>query len=399
MAQPLFSVVIPSIGNKKLVEDSLKSVLKQSFTDFEVVVSDNSGLGSLLPVIQKYKGYNRIRYLSTDKQLSMPDHWEFATTQTLGEYILILTDKSVLKPSALSFLHEAITKDSRPEVISWNDDCSFDDTAGFLGLSPYSGSAETWNTADLLEAFTKFHITKTRMPHALNSCCRTDLVRAIRAKVGRMFLPACPDWTSAFLLLYHCKSLKFYDTPLIIRHGDFRLSNGAMAVLRGPSSYASTLGDLDILADAPLRIFTGINGILSDLFRIQRLMSGNTPAIILDMPGYMVANYEEIALRERQGASWGVRKAFIAWKDFLEELPHEQQSQILAELKRKKVNRKPVQGMALRLADRIGLYPYCIEAWSKIRAMQHRLKGGKIYRDVHEAAEDLDQVLNEAWKS
>ena len=41
MKAPLFSIVIPTYNRSELVQGAVRSVLGQTFDDFEVVVSDN----------------------------------------------------------------------------------------------------------------------------------------------------------------------------------------------------------------------------------------------------------------------------------------------------------------------------------------------------------------------
>ncbi len=62
----------------------------------------------------------------------MPDHWEFATTKAHGRYILVLTDRSVLKQRALNRIFRSIVAQGEEiAVCSWRWSL-FDDTKGAL---------------------------------------------------------------------------------------------------------------------------------------------------------------------------------------------------------------------------------------------------------------------------
>ena len=85
--------------------EAIESVLLQNFQDIELVVSNNGADAALRDVAEKYRSNAGVRYVEQPEVLNMPTHWEKVTQELVGEYILILTDRSVLKAGALHYLH------------------------------------------------------------------------------------------------------------------------------------------------------------------------------------------------------------------------------------------------------------------------------------------------------
>jgi glycosyltransferase involved in cell wall biosynthesis len=93
----LFSIVIPTRNRPELAAIAIKSVLRQDFQDFEVVVSDNSSPEDepeLEKVVAKTAD-SRVRYVRPPAELTMGEHWEFALGHARGEYVGYLTDRMV----------------------------------------------------------------------------------------------------------------------------------------------------------------------------------------------------------------------------------------------------------------------------------------------------------------
>jgi len=48
--EPFFSVIIPLYNKEAFIEDTIKSVLNQTFTDFEIIVSDGGSRDSTFQI-------------------------------------------------------------------------------------------------------------------------------------------------------------------------------------------------------------------------------------------------------------------------------------------------------------------------------------------------------------
>jgi glycosyltransferase involved in cell wall biosynthesis len=112
----MFSILLPSRDRLGLLKFALQSVLAQGFDSLEIIVSDNASS-------EDYSGYisslgdRRIKYLRSERTLSVTENWNVALNAARGEYVLMLGDDDALVPELLRQLRAIIEKEGRPTVI------------------------------------------------------------------------------------------------------------------------------------------------------------------------------------------------------------------------------------------------------------------------------------------
>jgi glycosyltransferase involved in cell wall biosynthesis len=103
---PYFSVVIPTYNRSGFIVNCLLSVLKQSFTDFEIIVIDDGSTDNTKELIEKLtEKEQRIRYFfisNSERGLARNFGWKKAT----GKYIVFLDSDDQFLASHLSHLHQ-----------------------------------------------------------------------------------------------------------------------------------------------------------------------------------------------------------------------------------------------------------------------------------------------------
>ncbi len=75
---------MPTRNRAELLPFAIRSVLNQTFDDFELIISDNFSSDETPQVAQSF-GDRRIRYFRSEAPLSMGDSWEFAISHASGE--------------------------------------------------------------------------------------------------------------------------------------------------------------------------------------------------------------------------------------------------------------------------------------------------------------------------
>ncbi len=70
----------------------LDSLVNQNFTDFEVILSDDSPDESVLEIYEAYKERLNIVYLKNTPSLGTPANWNFAMKHAKGQYIKLIHD-------------------------------------------------------------------------------------------------------------------------------------------------------------------------------------------------------------------------------------------------------------------------------------------------------------------
>jgi len=115
--RPFFSVVIPSYNRKHYVQDSINSVLKQSFSKLEIIVIDDGSTdGSYEYLLEHYKDENRVQII---RQINLERGAARNTgiKASSGEYIQFLDSDDKLLPEHFQELHNHILR-LQPDFIS-----------------------------------------------------------------------------------------------------------------------------------------------------------------------------------------------------------------------------------------------------------------------------------------
>src|SRR5262249_57858095 len=100
MSSPRFSVVIPTREGAHTLKYTLQTCLVQDFDNYEIVVCDNHGSPATRELIDALAS-PRIKYIRSDRPLSMSSNWELAVSRATGEYVTVLGGVNGLLPHVL----------------------------------------------------------------------------------------------------------------------------------------------------------------------------------------------------------------------------------------------------------------------------------------------------------
>lgn len=87
---PKVSICIPTYNNIEAFKRCLSSVLIQTYTDYEVVVTDDSSNEDIKNYLAENSNFNNIFYFKNQSALGSPENWNEAIRKSKGEYIKIL---------------------------------------------------------------------------------------------------------------------------------------------------------------------------------------------------------------------------------------------------------------------------------------------------------------------
>lgn len=198
---PYFSVLIPTKNRSHLVAFAIRSVLSQTFSDFEIVVADNDDSSTATHDVVLSFQDARVRYVRSGG-LNMSENWEFALDHARGEYVTVLEDKQAYYPWALERMHELIAA-TGSKVVMWEWDI-YRDRKRLAFRNRHSRTAEIVAAEEILGRYVVDPIEAWRyLPRMLNSCASHDVIRRIKQHpaVRRFFDETTPDLCAAFLLL------------------------------------------------------------------------------------------------------------------------------------------------------------------------------------------------------
>lgn len=100
---PYFSIVIPVFNKEKFVEKTLKSVLVQTFTDFEIIMVNDGSTDESEAKILEFNDV-RIQYYSK-KNEGVAVARNFGIEKSISDYICFLDADDLWKPNFLETMH------------------------------------------------------------------------------------------------------------------------------------------------------------------------------------------------------------------------------------------------------------------------------------------------------
>jgi len=102
---PLVSVCVPTYNYGRFLPDCIESVLDQTLSDWELVITDDASNDSTEEIVNSYAAVHpRIRYLCNAQRLGMSANLKRATESARGRYLKMLCADDWLAPRCLEVL-------------------------------------------------------------------------------------------------------------------------------------------------------------------------------------------------------------------------------------------------------------------------------------------------------
>ncbi len=244
---PLFSIVMPTRNRCHLLRYALGSALGQAFTDYEIVVSDNCSSDDT-PLVVRELSNGKVRYVRSERALSMPDSWEFALSHARGDYVTFLCDDDAWCLQTLERVAGIIERD-KPELLNVM-------AATYRHKSWYVPEERNcvyipFHTGNIIEYDSRWGLAnlfsfrnQVRLPKLLDSFCKMEAIRRIRTKCPRIFLGSCPDYSFSAVILSEIDRWTHIDVPLLVA-GTGSESIGATATYNRGESFASFVREFE----------------------------------------------------------------------------------------------------------------------------------------------------------
>lgn len=115
-----FSICIPNYNYEKYVGRTIASVRAQTYTDWEILVSDNASSDQSVPVIQAFQD-SRIKLTINACNVGFSGNLDRAARLATGDFMLMLSSDDLVRPAALETYHvllKALGDAARDAVIT-----------------------------------------------------------------------------------------------------------------------------------------------------------------------------------------------------------------------------------------------------------------------------------------
>lgn len=97
---PLVSIILAVYNGEKFLDDSIKSVLNQTFRDFELIIVDDCSTDNSLNIIKSYRD-KRIKLIKNKKNKGSFSSYNIGLKNSKGKYVAFCTQDDISHPKRI----------------------------------------------------------------------------------------------------------------------------------------------------------------------------------------------------------------------------------------------------------------------------------------------------------
>ena len=231
-SMPFFSVIIPTKARPAMVNIALHSLHHQTFSDFEVIVTDDYDVEALSckPIVEKYQDERFVYVHPPDEPvLGMCGNWEYGLQFAKGRYIGFMQDKMYMYTESLQCLYTCIVQEKFPDMVNWGwdfYDLNAKDNNSFEGVLYRQDWSDSWEHRDPegeIQKKLEFSQGNYQFPGGipgagslLGGIIKEELLQRVKHQYGSVFNFFNPDYGPPLLLLSEVESLIFHHNHLFV---------------------------------------------------------------------------------------------------------------------------------------------------------------------------------------
>lgn len=118
--RPEITVLIPVYNGEKYLEQSLESVLNQTFKDFEVLVIDDGSTDDSIRILKRFAIIDdRVRVIQK-QNTGLIDTLNYGLAESVGKWIARMDQDDIAFPRRLELQHEKVDSDSSLVLVGGN---------------------------------------------------------------------------------------------------------------------------------------------------------------------------------------------------------------------------------------------------------------------------------------
>ena len=112
---PAISVCIPTYNGAKYIAQTIESILNQTFTDFEIIVSDDGSLDKTLEIVSSFNDPRIVRIDRLSK-VGAEANWNNAVANASASLVKLVCQDDILYPQCLEVEVETMSKSENQDV-------------------------------------------------------------------------------------------------------------------------------------------------------------------------------------------------------------------------------------------------------------------------------------------
>ncbi|HWQ95894.1 MAG TPA: glycosyltransferase family 2 protein, partial [Candidatus Methylomirabilis sp.] len=142
--KPRVSIGLPVCNGENYLKEALDSILAQTYTEFELIISDNASTDSTPRICQAYTDKDpRIRYYRNEKNLGAAWNFNHVFEMSYGEYFKWAAHDDIIAPDYILKCVKVLDNDN--SIILCNSRAKFIDKSGKI-IADYNISSQKANS-------------------------------------------------------------------------------------------------------------------------------------------------------------------------------------------------------------------------------------------------------------
>lgn len=305
MTEPVLSLIVPTRERASYLAACLKTCVANSMPTLEILVLDNASRDNTAEVVAAVAD-SRIRYLRSERRLSMRDNFEKGINEARGRYIGFIGDDDGVFPFTAERVVDLFETHGVEAVAAARAHYSWPDLrtprAG-MGLVPRGHGVEIRQSRNRLHTLLQDD-NYYALPCVYHGFVARSAIERASKPQGRFFVSSIVDCASAIALSMLDLTYAFSHAPLVINGGSVR-SNGASQFGGGSEEEQANWKVEDDLGYLPGYDDTETVGalIVETAARSAAANPGRTINDILDPSDIRTALVRELTLRRGKGRS------------------------------------------------------------------------------------------------
>ncbi len=175
--QPLVTVVLPTADRPHYLEESLRSAVRQSYRNVEILVRDNASGPETGEIVRRFQD-ERIQYLRHEQNIGMTPNVLGGFREAKGKYVTNLHDDDFWEPDFLEKMVAAL--EANPEAVLAFSDHYIVDQSGAIDPEATKKTTAIFKRAGLPpgihKPFKKLALIDFSVPLAMASVLRRDSI-------------------------------------------------------------------------------------------------------------------------------------------------------------------------------------------------------------------------------
>lgn len=227
MAEPILSIVVPTRERASYLAACLQTCIASPLPELEILVLDNASRDDTPAVVAQISD-PRVRYVRSERRLSMRDNFEKGIDASRGRYIGFIGDDDGVFPFTAERVVTLFETSGVDAVAAARAHYSWPDLlmarAG-MGLVPRGRGVEVRRSRERLRGLLADD-NYYALPCVYHGFVARNAIQRASAAQGRFFVSSIVDCASAIALSMLDISYAYSHAPLVINGGS-RRSNGA----------------------------------------------------------------------------------------------------------------------------------------------------------------------------